>query len=309
MIVASIDSDEAFAPERRFAQRLVRSTATIIFIACIAAMLWARLFVRPIKRLEQGAEQISTGDYNVSLPVNSRDEFGDLTVAFNEMSRNLAIKDQLLTEQREENDRLLLSLMPESVVRALPRRRGDDRRGPPGRHGHLRRPRRSRRTVQRARSRGVAGGHQQTGAPVRRRRRKPWGRAGAQHPQRLSGQLRTDRAAPGQHPSHGRFRRRDATDRRPVQRRDRPRAEAAGRHRHRHGHQRTGRPRRPGLRPVGRGGAPGLGAAARSGAAGYLRQRRGLRGDPRQPQLHAGGHGHRGRPRGADLAAHRRTVG
>jgi class 3 adenylate cyclase len=32
------------------------------------------------------------------------------------MSRNLAIKDELLTEQRRENDRLLLSLMPEPVV-------------------------------------------------------------------------------------------------------------------------------------------------------------------------------------------------
>ena len=32
------------------------------------------------------------------------------------MSRNLAIKDELLTEQRRENDRLLRSLMPEPVV-------------------------------------------------------------------------------------------------------------------------------------------------------------------------------------------------
>ena len=32
------------------------------------------------------------------------------------MSRNLSIKEQLLTEQRAENDRLMLSLMPESVV-------------------------------------------------------------------------------------------------------------------------------------------------------------------------------------------------
>jgi len=32
------------------------------------------------------------------------------------MSRNLAIKDELLNEQRSENDRLLLALMPESVV-------------------------------------------------------------------------------------------------------------------------------------------------------------------------------------------------
>ncbi len=114
--VASVDSEEAFAPERNFARRLVRTTALIIFLTCLAAMLWSRLFVRPVKRLEAGAEKVSTGDYDVRLPVNSNDEFGDLTVAFNEMSRNLSVKDQLLNQQRAENNRLLLSLMPESVV-------------------------------------------------------------------------------------------------------------------------------------------------------------------------------------------------
>lgn len=116
VVIASADSDEAFAPERNFAHKLVRSTALIIFLACLAAMVWSKLFVRPIKRLEDGAEKIATGDYNVRIPVNSNDEFGDLTMAFNEMSGSLAVKDQLLTEQRAENDRLLTSLMPESVV-------------------------------------------------------------------------------------------------------------------------------------------------------------------------------------------------
>jgi class 3 adenylate cyclase len=115
-IIAKIDTAEAFAPVSSFTRTLVLSTAVIIFVVCIAAMLLARLFVRPIRRLEAGAQQISTGDYHVTLPVRSRDEYGDLTVAFNDMSRNLAIKDELLTEQRRENDRLLLSLMPEPVV-------------------------------------------------------------------------------------------------------------------------------------------------------------------------------------------------
>jgi class 3 adenylate cyclase len=115
-IVAKIDTAEAFAPVAAFTRTLVLSTAVIIFVVCIAAMLLARLFVRPIRRLEAGAQQISAGDYHVTLPVRSRDEFGDLTVAFNDMSRNLAIKEELLTEQRRENDRLLLSLMPEPVV-------------------------------------------------------------------------------------------------------------------------------------------------------------------------------------------------
>jgi class 3 adenylate cyclase len=115
-VVSKIDTSEAFAPVTAFTRTLVLSTVAIIFVVCIAAMLLARLFVRPIRRLEAGAQKITSGDYGVALPVASRDEFGDLTVAFNGMSRNLAIKEDLLNEQRRENDRLLLSLMPEPVV-------------------------------------------------------------------------------------------------------------------------------------------------------------------------------------------------
>jgi class 3 adenylate cyclase len=115
-VVAKIDTAEAFAPVTKFTRTLVLSTVAMIFVVCIAAILLARFFVRPIRRLEAGAQQISSGDYGVALPVRSRDEFGDLTVAFNDMSRNLRIKEDLLEEQRKENDRLLLSLMPEPVV-------------------------------------------------------------------------------------------------------------------------------------------------------------------------------------------------
>ena len=116
IVVAKINTAEAFAPVSAFTRTLVLSTVAIIFVVCVAALLLARLFVRPIRRLEAGAQRISSGDYDVALPVQSRDEFGDLTVAFNEMSRNLSIKEDLLNEQRKENDRLLLSLMPEAVV-------------------------------------------------------------------------------------------------------------------------------------------------------------------------------------------------
>lgn len=115
-IVAKIDASEAFAPVAKFTRTLVLSTTAIIFIVCVIAMLLARRFVRPIKRLEAGSRQITAGNYGVMLPQRSLDEFGDLTAAFNEMSRNLAIHEQLLVEQREENNKLLLSLMPESVV-------------------------------------------------------------------------------------------------------------------------------------------------------------------------------------------------
>jgi class 3 adenylate cyclase len=115
-IVAKIDTEEAFAPVSQFTRTLVLSTVIIIFVVCLSAMLLARLFVRPVRRLQAGAQQISAGDYRVTLPVQSRDEFGDLTTTFNDMSRNLAIKEKLLTEERAENKRLMLSLMPEQVM-------------------------------------------------------------------------------------------------------------------------------------------------------------------------------------------------
>ncbi|MGK2880028.1 MAG: adenylate/guanylate cyclase domain-containing protein [Mycobacterium sp.] len=115
-VIAKINTEEAFKPVSVFTRKLVLSTVAMIFVVCVAAMLLARFFVRPIRRLEAGAQQISAGDYGVNLPVMSRDEFGDLTVAFNDMSRNLNIKEDLLSEQRSENNRLLLSVMPEAVA-------------------------------------------------------------------------------------------------------------------------------------------------------------------------------------------------
>ena len=115
-IVAKLDTAEAFARESKFTKTMVISTATTIFSVCLAAMVAAQVFVRPIRRLEAGAQRISGGDYDVAIPVETRDEIGDLTQAFNEMSRNLDIKEDLLNEQRRENDRLLSLLMPERVV-------------------------------------------------------------------------------------------------------------------------------------------------------------------------------------------------
>ena len=115
-ILATRDTSEAFARIASLGKTFVFVITTMIFVICVASMLLAQLILRPIRRLEIGTQEISSGDYDVKIPVTSRDEIGDLTKAFNEMSRNLQIKEELLNEQRRENDRLLLSLMPEAVV-------------------------------------------------------------------------------------------------------------------------------------------------------------------------------------------------
>lgn len=115
-ILATRDNSDAFARLGRFSKTLVIAVAAMIFAICVASLFVAQAAVRPVRRLEEGTRKISSGDYEINIPVRHRDEIGDLTAAFNEMSRNLAIKEELLNEQRRENDRLLLALMPESVL-------------------------------------------------------------------------------------------------------------------------------------------------------------------------------------------------
>ena len=115
-VLATRDDSDAFARLGKFSKTLVIAVTALVFGICVASMLIAQAAMRPVRRLEEGTRKISSGDYDINIPVISRDEIGDLTAAFNEMSRNLAIKEELLNEQRNENNRLLLALMPESIV-------------------------------------------------------------------------------------------------------------------------------------------------------------------------------------------------
>lgn len=116
-IVATRETSEANARVASLTQTLILTTTAMVFVICMAALLVAQIFVRPIRRLQAGAREISAGNYDVAIPVTSRDEIGELMAAFNDMSRNLQIKEELLTQQRKENDRLLASLMPEPMAR------------------------------------------------------------------------------------------------------------------------------------------------------------------------------------------------
>lgn len=115
-ILATRASSDAYARSSSFTKRVVVTAAGISFVICLIGAIGARAFTRPIRRLEAAANKISAGDYDVAIPVTTKGEIGDVAAAFNEMSRSLQTKEQLLEEQREENDRLMRSLMPEQVV-------------------------------------------------------------------------------------------------------------------------------------------------------------------------------------------------
>jgi len=117
VIVAKIDRTEAFAPVYAFARNVALSTGAIVLGVCLLAMLFARILTAPVKRLVAAVQRVSGGELGVTVPVTSRDEFGELAASFNDMSASLLTKQKLIDAQREENDELLKSLMPEPVAR------------------------------------------------------------------------------------------------------------------------------------------------------------------------------------------------
>lgn len=116
VIVAEVGQAEAFAPVTRFTSGILVSSAIIVLVVSVASLIIARLVVRPLRRLREAAHRIAAGETGVVVDVGVSDELADLAAGFNEMSRSLQVKADLLDAQREENQRLLRSVMPDRVA-------------------------------------------------------------------------------------------------------------------------------------------------------------------------------------------------
>ncbi|WP_083587221.1 adenylate/guanylate cyclase domain-containing protein [Agrococcus sp. Marseille-P2731] len=115
-IIAHIDASEAFAPVNDFARDMTIWTLAILLAVSVLSLLLAQVFVRPIRQLVDAVRRLTAGALDVRVPARSRDEFGDLGLAFNEMAESLKVKQELIEEQQSENERLLGTLLPGSVA-------------------------------------------------------------------------------------------------------------------------------------------------------------------------------------------------
>jgi class 3 adenylate cyclase len=116
VIVAHIDAAEAFAPVSEFTRNVIISLLAIILVVSLLSLLLAQVFTRPVNRLVAAVRRLAGGDLEVQVPQGSRDEFGDLGTAFNDMATSLRVKQDLIDAQQSENQHLLHTLMPASVA-------------------------------------------------------------------------------------------------------------------------------------------------------------------------------------------------
>ncbi len=84
-----------------------------------AAWLSRSLLGKPLRDLTAGVRRFAAGDYGAHVPVRSRDEIGQLCLAFNGMIDELHEKNQLIEAKNRENEELLLNVLPAPIANRL----------------------------------------------------------------------------------------------------------------------------------------------------------------------------------------------
>ena len=118
-IIAQIDRSEAFAPIARFESQVLFSTSVIVLLVTGIAAFFSHQFVRPIRKLMDGFKRVGAGKTDIKVTVEAKDEFRLMAHSFNEMVDNLHHQQKLVAQREEENEKLLLSILPEPVANRL----------------------------------------------------------------------------------------------------------------------------------------------------------------------------------------------
>jgi PAS domain S-box-containing protein len=96
-------------------QTLLFGGILLLMISSMAVFFILRFIYRPVMNLLGATSRISHGEYGVEAQVLSPDEFGQLTMAFNEMSLKIEERQHELLKSREEF-KTLFNDVPASIV-------------------------------------------------------------------------------------------------------------------------------------------------------------------------------------------------
>ena len=95
-IIVGIDSATLHTAKEFARRRIILISLAVLFFGALCTFMLSKLVTTPIERLAAGVSQITEGNYHVEVKVTSKDELGELTRSFNEMSRVImSQKDRL----------------------------------------------------------------------------------------------------------------------------------------------------------------------------------------------------------------------
>ena len=115
-ITAEMRKAEAFAAVGEFGRRMMLGLCGIVIAIVLLALLFTRVFMRPIERLTAGAERVAAGDTSTEVEVQTDDEIGHFTEVFNGMVRGIEAQKLEIAQQARTNESILTAKFPPSVA-------------------------------------------------------------------------------------------------------------------------------------------------------------------------------------------------
>ncbi len=100
-LIAEVNRGELLQSVRDLQLYTAVLTAMIIFLTGALVYYFVRIIETDLKRLVEGARMVSTGNYDVLIPVRRKDEIGVLSGAFNDMAQSIKARTAELEKERE----------------------------------------------------------------------------------------------------------------------------------------------------------------------------------------------------------------
>jgi class 3 adenylate cyclase len=118
-LIAKIDSSEAFAPVHQLERDLMIVGAIALLVVVVTGAWLSRSLLGPLRELTAGVRRFAAGDSDVHVPVRTRDEIGQLCLAFNGMIDDISRKNVEIENKNRENEELLLNVLPAPIANRL----------------------------------------------------------------------------------------------------------------------------------------------------------------------------------------------
>ena len=120
-VVSQIDMADAFAPAMWLELAMLVASILLITAFTFLAMIAATLTIKPLRRINEWADQVVDGNLDAELDMESEDEVGQLVDTLQIMVTSLSHQVATLNQKMEQNKVLLSNLVPPAIAKRLKR--------------------------------------------------------------------------------------------------------------------------------------------------------------------------------------------
>lgn len=105
-LLTETDASEVLASATEMKRNAIIAATVVGGIVLTFFLLLLRNVVMPVRRLSQAVESVATGNYNITVPVETHDEIGTLSKTFNQMVVDIKDRERSIKESEEKQREL-----------------------------------------------------------------------------------------------------------------------------------------------------------------------------------------------------------